>query len=227
MSSYFFAMPEEQRGWFEPLVSETDVWFVVHWPEGGVRLGSPSDFDPLFLQFRVTGRRKVMLIDIGNRNLCPAPVWERSVQGEIIDLDSVGSQTIRYLPSVIHDNTSLTLGDVGIASKGWFQDRGIDHKPLAAWYRKIVKSIKKMRLPGITLMFRGFEEGPGAHEYKDIMVTPGAARWSFHGGSLKQWADEDFEFVIKDAEHIALEDPIAGFNPAKQGRARTERHGER
>jgi hypothetical protein len=197
MSSHFYAMPDEQKAWFERLFRDEEVWICVS--QLGIDPQILWTYDPgrPWLRFAADDKKYGLFIDICNKELCDQPIW-RPPAGGNIHFDATACRAVRYWPSVLINEEILLLGGVGKTSKGYLDDRGIDEKPLIKWYERIVNSIKKMKAPGARVV-----DYPENDEIKGVIITPGAVRFRKSGGHLKSsfTAPWEYNVLIDSLDH--------------------------
>ena len=191
----FFATPEEQLDWLRELLSGDRVWCVVRTlpPNWGIELvASARLLRQLSLtKSDATGGTQVFL---GRKDLVPVPIWRTEDNGGR-DIDFIRSQAIQYSPSVVVREHILLQGQMAIMRRSYYNDAGVDPKPLHQWFRQLANSFSELKTAG-TVVLRDPAHGT-EKAYPDIIATAQAAEWQRTGHLLKQFVDGAYEFIVR------------------------------
>jgi hypothetical protein len=145
------------------------------------------------LEFRGASRYDLNLF-IGHRDLTPEPVWRTTGRGDQ-DIDFIKSQAVQYTASVLANDTILLDGQLAIMRAIYYEEAGINPKPLQKWFRRLAKLFRALQTPDAHLICRAASGQIRACD--NIMLTPGAADWRRSGGLLKQFPDGPVEFDVE------------------------------
>ncbi|MBX9790669.1 MAG: hypothetical protein K2Y37_17265 [Pirellulales bacterium] len=187
----FFAHPSEQVRWLKERLNDPEIWCVG-------KMGVPTseyftvDSDSVdSLQFTGIHGTELMLF-LGHANLQTDVVW-RSTARHILEIDFVRSQAIQCLPSLIVDASILTEGQLAIMDASYYEEVGIDPRPLQRWFRDVVRSFRALRAPRMAL---GKVDHAAIKRWPSVVVSPGAVDWRKSGRKLKQFPKGAAEFDI-------------------------------
>lgn len=182
----FFMSAEETRPWLSAVLSNPDVW-CISFRAADRKAGDHSYHDltatiaaSLNLETEIENG---LLIYLGHRDLCPGPIW-KPIPGEMKHIDFPRSRAIQLIPSLIAQGSILLEGQFAISRAIEYEERGVDRKPLVAWFKTLEKSLRTMRDKNAVLTH--FTTLGVVKQLKSVILTPGAVEWKKNGGKLKQ-----------------------------------------
>lgn len=190
----FFATPDEQLKWLRGLLADEDIWCVVKTlpPQRSIGLTNNMTFLASLNLTKGDDRGGLQLF-LGRRSIVPLPIW-RTLENGDRDIDNARSQAIQFDPATIIGDHILLSGQMAIMREIYYQEAGIDSKPLKTWFRQVARSLRKLNAAG-TVIIRDPERGE-EKVYPDIVATSGAIQWQRSGHLLKQFVRGAYEFYV-------------------------------
>jgi hypothetical protein len=187
MAIEFLALPEEQRPWLKHILEEEGVWCWVRMSSASsVIITSPNAVDEIDFE-----TEKLVELDFG-RDGVMKPVFTDTVSG--IALDFPRSLAVQFIPSLILDDHLLTVGQLAISSKGWYEFYGVSPDPLLEWYRGLARSWKRAFDEKRMVVVNGSRGR--VTEYRCVHLTHGAVDWWKQGNRLKDPTNMTFEYDV-------------------------------
>jgi hypothetical protein len=193
----FFALPEEQAAWLATFLEDESVWCLAS-AHGlsepvAVARGNRVRIDDFLSASQVSSS----FFYLGNRNIEREPVLVTGADGRP-QLDFIRSQAVELSPSYIAYGTTLIRGQIAIMTKGYYRDIGLDPEPLQQWFRRIVRSFRRIMHPRAVIT-QTTTSGT-VKQWPGIGVTPGALDWWRKGGLLKAVATSTVTFDVAEKE---------------------------
>jgi hypothetical protein len=191
----FFATPEEQRHWLRGLLSDERIWCVVGKspPNRTIEQVTGTRFLNE-LHLTKPGEIGGLQLFFGPGDLVSSPIWRTSERGDR-DIDFARSKAVLFDPSFVVRKQILLEGTMAIMRRVYYEEAGIDPKPLQRWFRQIANSFTKLKTAG-TVVLRDPADGT-EKAYPDIIATPGAVEWQRTGHLLKQFVNGAYEFEVR------------------------------
>jgi hypothetical protein len=148
----FLAMPDEQLRWIKELLANDGIWCVVRRLPPNWQIEQVEDAGFLSnLQLKIPDEIGRLQLFFGRSDLVPTPIWRTAENGDR-DIDFIRSRAIQFSPSVVVREHVLLEGQMAIMRLGYYEEAGIDPKPLRLWFRDVAKSFVKLKAAGTVII---------------------------------------------------------------------------
>ncbi len=193
MAIEFFMLPDEQSKWLERTFVSDDSWCWIRRRDADSRLIS-GPFKTGDLRF---DSEKLVELDFG-RSSVQTPLFRETPF--CTEIDFPRSLAVQFLPSLILKGHMLTVGQLGITSKGWYEYLGIQAQSVVKWYQQLARLLKKTFLREYMAIVK-LDDGR-VYTYRDIHLSPGAVEWWRKGNELRTPTNDNIRFDVVPREEI-------------------------
>jgi hypothetical protein len=187
MAIEFLALPDEQRPWLKDILKKNGMWCWVRIRGGGSKI----IYDPSAIEDTDFGTKNLVEFDLG-RAAVRQPVFRETPNG--VELDFPRSLAVQFAPSLAIDNCILTVGQLAISSRSWYDFYDVNPDPVSTWFRELTRSWRKAFCDE-NMVVVNMDDGR-VSESRQVHVTAGAIHWWQQGRELKNLTNMTFKYDV-------------------------------